>query len=128
VLQELRALRFKNVFWDRRAELLSTTRFWLVGHGMFESLLTPHPGLAARSLLLHEPSLLAQPDDEQRYQLDTVAAERVRAWRGARDVLDPIPLLAIPGYCDNDSPEFYDDFRNIRFEPISRRPTTSSTF
>lgn len=128
VLEELRALRFKHVFWDRRAELVATTRFWLVGHGMFESLLTPHPGLAARSLLLHEPSLLAQPDDEQRYQLDTVAAERVRAWRSVRHVLDPIPVLAIPGYCDNDSPDFYDDFGNIRFEPISRRPATGGTF
>ncbi len=48
----------------------------------------------------------------------------MRAWRSVRTVLDPIPLLAIPGYSDNDSLAFYDDLRNIRFEPISRRPTT----
>ena len=123
VLEQLRALRFKRAFWERRAELLATTRFWLVGHGMFESLLTPHPGLSARCLLLQVPQLPAADDGDQlRFHVDDVAAAQVQAWRGARTVLDPIPLLAIPSYSDNDSLEFYDDIRNIRFEPVSRRP------
>lgn len=123
VLEELRELRFQRVFWERREEVLSTTRFWLVGHGMLETLLTPHPGLAVRSLQLHVPSLPAlEGDDEQRFQLDAMAAERIHAWRTTRTVLDPLPVLAIPGFCDNDSPDFYADARNIRFEPVSRRP------
>ncbi len=123
VLEELQALRFKRVFWDRRAELVATTRFWLIGHGLLESLRTPHPGLAARSLLLHASALpKGQAADQQRLQLDTVAAARVHAWRSNRTVLDPVPVLAIPGFSDNDSLEFYDDFRNIRFQPVSRRP------
>jgi hypothetical protein len=127
VLAELRALRFKRVFWDMRAELLATTRFWLVGHGMLESLLTPRPGLAVRSLLLQASSAVSvEADDELRLRIDAAAAARARAWRGVRDVLDPVPILAIPGYSDNDSAEFYDDFRNIRFEPCSRRPPAAS--
>ena len=123
VLEELQALRFKRVFWERRAELQATTRFWVVGHGLLESLLTPHAGLSARSLLLHVPSLGATPQSEQlRLLIDALAAARIGAWRGGRTVLDPIPLLAIPGYSDNDAPEFYDDPRNIRFERYSRRP------
>jgi hypothetical protein len=43
VLDDLRELKFRRVFWERRTELLATTRFWLVGHGLFESLLRP-PG------------------------------------------------------------------------------------
>ena len=127
VLEELRALHFKHVFWERREELLATTRFWLVGHGMLESLLVPHPGLAARSLLLHLPSLPApEGSDDLRFEIDTIAAARIHSWRAARTVLDPIPVLAIPGYSDNDSSDFYDDMRNIRFEPYSRRPGASS--
>ncbi len=123
VLEELQALRFKRVFWERRAELLATTRFWLVGHGMFESLLTPHPGLSVRSLLLHLPSLpVAGDGDALRFHVDGIAAGRVGTWRGVRSVLDPMPVLAIPGFSDNDAAEFYADFRNIRFVPISRRP------
>lgn len=126
VLEALRALHFKRAFWERREELLATTRFSLVGHGLLESLLTPHPGLAARGLLLHVPSLPApEQSDEHRFELDTRVAARIHAWRATRTVLDPVPLLAIPGYSDNDSSEFYDDLRNIRFEPYSRRPRTS---
>lgn len=123
VLEELRALRFRRAFWERRSELLATTRFWLVGHGMLESLLEPHSRLAARSLLLLVPALPApERADDFRFELDALAAARIHAWRAARTVLDPIPLLAIPGYSDNDSADFYDDPRNIHFEPISRRP------
>jgi Protein of unknown function (DUF3025) len=124
VLEELRALRFKRAFWERRDELLATTRFWVVGHGVLESLLVPHAGLAARGLLLYEPELPAcAPRDEARFALDSAVAARVRTWRTARTVLDPVPLLAIPGFCDNASADFYDDIRNIRFHPQSRRPS-----
>jgi len=123
VLNELRALRFKRVFWEMRAEVLETTRFWLVGHGMFESLLTPHTALAARSLLLHVPSHPSGEAGERfRWELDALAAAHVHAWRTTRPVLDIVPLLAIPGYHDNDSAAFYDDPSNIRFDPVSRRP------
>lgn len=125
VLDELRALQFKRAFWERREELLATTCFWVVGHGMLESLLTPHSGLAARSLLLHVPSLPqpGQDDGERlRFDIDRIVAQRIQAWRTGRTVLDPIPVLAIPGFSDNDAREFYDDMRNVRFEPISRRP------
>jgi len=123
ILDDLRALRFKRAFWERREELLATTHFWLVGHGMLESLLSPHPGLAARSLLLCVPSLPAPAgSDELRFHVDHIAAARIHSWRTDREVLDPIPVRAIPGYSDNDSVHFYEDFRNIRFEPISRRP------
>jgi hypothetical protein len=127
VLEALRALHFKRAFWEMRDEVRATTRFWLVGHGMLESLLVPHPGLAARSLLLYVPSLATpEQSDELRLEVDAIAALRIHSWRAARTVLDPIPLLAIPGYSDNDCADFYDDLRNIRFEPRSRRPVTSS--
>jgi len=128
VLDGLRALHFKHVFWERRAEVLATTRFWVVGHGMLESLLTPHPGLSVRSLQLHVPALTKlDSDDDFRFAIDALAAARIHAWRSGRTVLDPVPLLAIPGYSDNDSADFYDDMRNIRFEPISRRPAQAPT-
>jgi len=126
ILTSLRALHFRNVFWERRAELLATTRFWVVGHGLLEALLTPRPGLSARSLLLHVPSL--PPANAQtaidllRFETDAAVAARVESWRSRREVLDPVPVLAIPGFSDNDSTEFYDDMRNIRYVPVSRRP------
>ena len=124
VLEELRALRFKRAFWELREELLATTRFWIVGHGLLESLLVPHAGLSARSLQLQVPWLpsRAEQSDEFRFELDRLVATRIHGWRKGRTVLDPVPVLAIPGYADNESRAFYEDMRNVRYEPVSRRP------
>jgi len=127
ILDDLRALHFKRAFWERRQELLDTTRFWVVGHGLLESLLTPHRALSARSLQLHVASLPPHAASQSacdafRFEIDEVAAARVRTWRHGRTVLDPVPVLAIPGYSDNDKREFYEDMQNVRFDPVSRRP------
>lgn len=123
VLNELRALRFRRAFWELREEVLATTRFWVVGHGLLEALLVPRPGLSARSLLMHVPDWSAfRSEDEIRTSLDAAAAAQVCRFRTARAVLDPLPILTIPQFADNDCTAFYDDQRNIRFVPTSRRP------
>jgi hypothetical protein len=117
LLQELRDLRFKRVFWERRAELMSTSQFWIVGHGTLESLLTPHLGLASKAVLLELPRPPRSYDaDALRVAIDAQVAALIAGWRGAAPVLDPIPLLGIPGYADNAAAEFYDDARYFRFE------------
>jgi Protein of unknown function (DUF3025) len=117
LLAELRALRFKRVFWERRSELLATTRFWVVGHGMLESLLTPHCGLSAKALLLELPRAPATYDaDDLRDQLDARVADQLDTWHAGAPLLDPLPLLGIPGYADNCAPDFYDDERYFRFQ------------
>jgi hypothetical protein len=127
ILTELRELRFKHVFWQRREELVATTRFYVVGHGALEALVSPPDGLSARSLQLLVPSLPAQSEaDAFRCQLDARAAARIQGWRRDREVLDPVPLLAIPGFWRNDSADFYDDLRNVRFVPVSRRAEAAS--
>jgi hypothetical protein len=122
VLEGLRALRFKHVFWELRAELAETTHFWIVGHGLLESLVHPHPRLVARSLLLHLPGHEATSADELRAGCDAAVARGIEGWRERRIVFDPIPAGAIPGFADNDSPDFYDDRQRLPFEPVSRRP------
>jgi hypothetical protein len=127
VLEELRALRFKAAFWQRRDELLESTRFWVIGHGLLESLLTPHARLSARSVLLHVPALPASSDDDAfRFELDARLARRIAGWPARPELFDPLPLLAIPGYADNDSADFYEDARNLVFDPVSRRPTSGA--
>lgn len=117
LLAALGGLSFKTVFWERREELLSTTRFWVVGHGMLESLLTPHLGLSGKALFVQLPRAPASyAADELRFGVDALVAERIAAWRGGPPVLAPVPLLGIPGYADNAAPAFYDDTRYFRFE------------
>jgi hypothetical protein len=125
LLEGLRALKFERVFWEQRRELSETTRFWIVGHGLLESLLQPHPRLVARSLLLYVPDHVRSMDHELMLRCDARVAVRVRDWRTARSVLDPIPVCAIPDFADNGSAAFYADPRRLPFDPISRRPPSS---
>jgi len=128
VLEALRELRFKHAFWERRDEVLASTRIWVVGHGLLESLLVPRAGLVGRGLLLHVPELPSdEASDEHRLDLDARVAASIHAWRATRPILDPIPVLAIPGYSDNDSAGFYDEARNVRFDPLSRRPNAPAS-
>jgi hypothetical protein len=124
LLAELRELRFKRVFWERRDELLATTRFWMIGHGSLESLLAPHLGLASKAVLLEldQPPITEQEAERQpeaetalRGAIDRRVAALVRSWRDGAPLLDPIPLLGIPGYADNARGDFYDDARYFRF-------------
>jgi hypothetical protein len=115
LLQDLRALRFKRAFWERRAELLRTTRFWVVGHGTLESLLAPHLGLACKAILL-EVAAPPGDDDAARHELDARVATLIHGWPSAPPRLDPVPVLGIPGHADNARPDFYDDPRYFRFQ------------
>jgi hypothetical protein len=123
ILAELRALRFRHAFWERREELCATTRYWVVGHGLLESLLVPRQGLVGRALFIQVSELPNPLHDEPRFALDSALAAAVSGFREARPIFDPLPVLAIPGFSANDTREFYDDPRNVRFVPISRRPT-----
>lgn len=120
LLADLGALRFKRAFWERRAELAATTRFWLLGHGMLESLLAPHRGLSGKAVLLELPRAPhTYADDELRASVDERVAGAIASWRSVAPSLDPLPVLGIPGYSDEQCSEFYDDARYFRFQ---RRP------
>jgi len=117
LLDDLRRLSFKRVFWERRDELAETTRFWLIGHGTLESLLSPHLGLATKALLLDIDAVPKPADDDAfRAELDQRAATIIRSIRSEQRRFDPVPVMGIPGYCDNDFAEFYDNARYFRFQ------------
>jgi len=128
VLEGLRALQLKRIFWEQRAELAQTTRFFIVGHGLLESLLAPHPRLIARCLLLLRPSVAELDEALLREHCDVKVATCIAGWRGQRAVFDPLPVCALPGFADNDSADFYDDRRRLPFDPVSRRPDPSARF
>jgi hypothetical protein len=118
LLRDLRALLFKRVFWERRGQWLESVRYWIVGHGSLESLLSPHPALATKAVLLELPQAphSYQPD-ELRLLADERTAAIVDGWRGQTARLDPVPLLGVPGFTDNDRADLYDDPRYFRLEP-----------
>ena len=105
VIQLVRELRWKELFWGRRQRLRETMRLAVLGHAALEKALDPWPGITCKALFL-------SPDED----LDAQAARwlaRLPAAARPRD-LPPLPVFGYPGWADNERAEFYDDDRYFR--------------
>ncbi len=112
----VREFRWRELFWERRAQLLAGLRFVLVGHSAYEKALSPYPGITCKALFLPvDPKLLESPHLVE--VLDAAAA----AWilelpaDAAPRRMPPLPVFGYPGWLpDSDRPDFYADRRWFR--------------
>lgn len=119
----LQAFRWKELFWERRADLPARMKFFVFGHGLYEKALHPYIGMTGQGLLLPvDEAFFVWPDEMQRRHLD----ERIAAYvsdeaccLSSRE-LTPVPLLGMPGWHpDNENPGFYE---NTAYFRVKRRP------
>ena len=114
--QALCAHRWREVFVDRRAELLRSTRFIVVGHASHDALVSPFVGLCGKALFIEvDATWLALPEPTALAVLDRRLAELFAARDFSPRDWQPLPLLGIPGAtADNERPDYYDDTRQFR--------------
>jgi hypothetical protein len=119
LLDLLRAMKWKELFWQRREEVSARMRFILFGHGLCEQTLRPYIGLTGKALLLAvDRSVLIAEETEQIRALDA----QIEAWCDqpaiTPNALHPLPLLGVPGWwAANESESFYENrayFRSKR--------------
>jgi len=114
----VREFRWKELFWDRRAELLRDTRFVLIGHSAYEKALAPYPGITCKGLFLRASrQALAGPVAELVSSLDRQAATWLDALPDAATPkqMAPLPVFGYPGWLpDSGRPEFYAERRWFR--------------
>ncbi|MEZ4230403.1 MAG: DUF3025 domain-containing protein [Polyangiaceae bacterium] len=108
LLDDLRALRWRRLFFDRRAELREKARFLVVGHALLHALLEPYIGLMARALLVEVPASALTDMSATRSFVDAWAATELPIRLRHTSDLYPLPLLGIPDFVANDSAAFYD--------------------
>ncbi|MBZ0093166.1 MAG: DUF3025 domain-containing protein [Sulfuricellaceae bacterium] len=123
----LHAFRWQELFWERRAEVVSHMNFVLFGHSLYEKALAPYIGLTGHGLVfLLEDGFHALPEAERLTQLDGLMADYFNAEAGDDfnpSQLAPVPLLGIPGWwAGNRAAEFYADTRYFRPGRRSGRP------
>jgi hypothetical protein len=102
----VKGFRWKELFWERRAQVRSRMRLRVLGHATLEQALKPWPGIACKAVFI--PGAEA-PD---------VGAH---AWLAAleRDAnpraVPPLPIFGYPGWLrGSDRSEFYEDRRYFR--------------
>lgn len=111
LLELLREKRWVELFWEARAEVRRHMRFVVVGHGLLEKCLAPFPAMTAKCLLLHAP-------ENSLDALDELAAKSIRDAESLE--LPPLPVQGVPGWDDNESPDYY---RNTEiFRPVRPLP------
>lgn len=125
LLEDLRAFRWKRLFWERRAEVRRSMRVYLFGHALLEKALKPYVGMTAHAMLVPVgEGFMTVPVTEQIAEIDRRIAEGVPALRTPQS-LAPLPLLGVPGWwADNEREKFYDNaqyFRAGRSAPARRR-------
>lgn len=114
----LRDFQWRELFWQRRAQVRAGMGFYLFGHGLYEKALQPYVGMTGQGLLLGvEPAFFAWPLAQQLAHLDGLLADYLAApqhCRSTRD-LSPVPLLGVPGWAaDNDCAAYYDNTAYFR--------------
>jgi len=118
--------RWREVFVERRDELLHSTRFIVFGHASHDALAAPFIGLCGKALFIEvDAAWLDQSQAQALGRLDIrLAALFDHGDFSPRD-WQPLPLLGIPGATvDNEQPDYYADPR--QFRPPRRMQSGSS--
>ena len=114
----LAAHEWEEAFWNRRAQLLASTRFLIFGHGSWDQLRQPFFGLCAKAIYRQvDAAWLTLPAPARQRETDAWLAARftdpLRPF--ANSDLSPLPLLGIPGVTpDSEVPDYYRDTRQFR--------------
>ena len=117
LLDLLRGFRWRELFVERRAEVVRDMRFIVFGHATYESLLAPFRGLTAKAVLYEvDAACLERSLAEQVATVDRLLAADVAAGRFVRPRdFQPLPLLGIPGVVpESNDPAYYDDTWQFR--------------
>lgn len=123
LLDLVRAFRWKELFWNRRAEVREGMRFFLFGHALYQKALNPFIGMTGKAILLDAPwEFFGRPlrfqvaDADRRLALRLLDASAIGKGRD----LAPLPVLGVPGWWqDNEAEAFYD---NTGYFRPGRRP------
>ena len=117
LLDLLRGFCWKELFVERRAEVIRSMRFVIFGHATYEQLLKPFRGLTAKAVL-HEVSedWLRMSTEAQLSAVDTLLAADLVSGKYTRPRdFQPLPLLGIPGVTpESENPDYYDDTWQFR--------------
>ena len=106
----LKNFEWKELFWERRADVLRSMKVHVLGHAVLEQSLQPWPGITCKAIF-------AEAGTEAGDDADACAA----AWLAAlpaqatpRDMA-PLPIFGYPGWLpSSERAEFYDDERYFR--------------
>ncbi len=121
LLRLIRDFEWKELFWNRRAELEARMRFLAFGHALHEKALEPYLGIVAKAVFVPVDELFFRlPVEAQVARADALLAAHFasRARFPSPRSMAPVPVLGVPGWHPGSAREsFYDDRTHFRPRP-----------
>jgi len=118
LVELVRAARWRELFWEQRARVLTGMRLLVIGHAVMESALAPWPGITCKAMFFQvERAELQGPPQALRAALDQRAARWLDAHAGEATprALAPLPVFGYPHWLPQSArAEFYHDERYFR--------------
>ncbi len=116
--QLLTGFQWKELFWNRREDVVAGMRFHLFGHALYEKALKPYKGVTGKCVIIDISAReLERPLPQQLATLDAHLARTFAqtASLAATDDYAPLPILGVPGWTsENESARYYDDTQQFR--------------
>lgn len=106
----LRNFSWKELFWQRRAAVLTRMKFFIFGHGLYEKALNPYVGMTGKALILDVGQhFFNQTLAVQLQEIDLMLEQH---WCASAAALTPLPLLGYPAWSAHNAEESYYDNQN----------------
>ncbi len=114
----LTGFQWKQLFWNRREDVIGQMRFHLFGHALYEKALAPYKGVTGKSVIVDVAAReLERPLPQQLASLDAQLARSFADMRSLAATEDyaPLPILGVPGWTpENANERYYEDTQQFR--------------
>lgn len=112
----LRAFRWKELFVERRAQVLQSMRFYIFGHALHEKALQPFEGITGKALIVEVAALPSCTTASLALADGAIEAALAQPQTLADSAsLQPLPILGIPGWWSaNENAAYYENTRQFR--------------
>ena len=108
LIQLLSNFEWKELFWWQRKTVLSSMRFFVFGHGLFEKALNPYVGMTGKGIILNvKETFFAQTLLNQLHSIDSILESFLLQALSSSSDLTPVPLLGYPGWTEDNNSELY---------------------
>jgi len=120
LVEDLRAHRWLDALWTRRALFGRDAEVWLFGHALMEKLVAPRKAITAHTRVLFAcDAFFTLPWQERRDWIDMTLAGTLAEEGLATSAFTPLQVLGVPGWWPGQDEAFYLD--QTVFRP--KRPT-----
>lgn len=108
LIRLIKGFKWKELFWRQRTTVLSSMRFFVFGHGIYEKALNPFIGMTGKAIIFKvKKDFFLQDLFNQLHSVDLMLEQFLLSRLSFSADLTPIPLLGYPKWDANNCHESY---------------------